>query len=33
MARAHRVSLNAARRANGLTRSSTIYPGQVLVIP
>jgi membrane-bound lytic murein transglycosylase D len=33
IARAHRVSLNAVLRANGLTRSSTIYPGQVLVIP
>jgi membrane-bound lytic murein transglycosylase D len=33
IAKAHRVSLNAVLRANGLSRSSTIYPGQVLVIP
>ena len=33
IARAHRTSLNAVLRANGLSRSSTIYPGQVLIIP
>jgi len=33
IAQAHRVSLNAVLRANGLSRNSTIYPGQVLVIP
>jgi membrane-bound lytic murein transglycosylase D len=33
IAKAHRVSLNAVLRANGLSRSSTIYPGQVLIIP
>jgi len=33
IAKTHRVSLNAVLRANGLSRSSTIYPGQVLVIP
>ena len=33
IAKAHRVSLNAVLRANGLSKSSTIYPGQVLVIP
>jgi membrane-bound lytic murein transglycosylase D len=33
IARAHRVSLNSVLRANGLSRSSTIYPGQVLIIP
>jgi membrane-bound lytic murein transglycosylase D len=33
IARANRVSLTAILRANGLSRSSTIYPGQVLVIP
>ena len=33
IAKAHRVSLDAVLRANGLSRSSTIYPGQVLVIP
>jgi membrane-bound lytic murein transglycosylase D len=33
IAQAHRVSLTAVLRANGLSKSSTIYPGQVLVIP
>jgi membrane-bound lytic murein transglycosylase D len=33
IAKAHNVSLNAVLRANGLSKSSTIYPGQVLVIP
>ncbi len=33
IARAHRVSINSVLRANGLSRSSTIYPGQVLIIP
>jgi membrane-bound lytic murein transglycosylase D len=33
IARAHRVSLNSVLRANGLSTRSTIYPGQVLVIP
>ena len=33
IARAHRVSLNAVLRSNGLARSSTIHPGQVLIIP
>ena len=33
IAKAHRVSLNSVLRANGLSKSSTIYPGQVLVIP
>jgi LysM repeat protein len=33
IARAHKVSVNAVLRANGLSRSSKIYPGQALVIP
>jgi membrane-bound lytic murein transglycosylase D len=33
IAQAHRVSLGSVLRANGLSRSSTIYPGQVLIIP
>ncbi len=33
IATAHRVSLSAVLRANGLSSRSTIYPGQVLVIP
>jgi membrane-bound lytic murein transglycosylase D len=33
IARSSGVSLNAVLRANGLSKSSTIYPGQVLVIP
>ena len=33
IAKAHRVSLNSMLRANSLSKSSTIYPGQVLVIP
>jgi membrane-bound lytic murein transglycosylase D len=33
IAKTHRVSLNAVLRANGLSSRSTIYPGQVLVIP
>jgi membrane-bound lytic murein transglycosylase D len=33
IAQRHRVPLNSMLRANGLSRSSTIYPGQVLVIP
>jgi membrane-bound lytic murein transglycosylase D len=33
IAKAHSVSLNAVLRANGLSKTSTIYPGQVLVIP
>jgi membrane-bound lytic murein transglycosylase D len=33
IAKAHRVSLTAMLRANGLSKSSTIYPGQVLIIP
>jgi membrane-bound lytic murein transglycosylase D len=33
IAKAHRVSMDAILRANGLRRSSTIYPGQVLIIP
>ncbi|HXV74960.1 MAG TPA: LysM peptidoglycan-binding domain-containing protein [Candidatus Polarisedimenticolaceae bacterium] len=33
IARAHSVSLHAVLQANGLSRSSTIYPGQVLIIP
>jgi membrane-bound lytic murein transglycosylase D len=33
IAKAHRVSLNSVLRANGLSKSSTIFPGQVLVIP
>ncbi len=33
IAQAHRVSLSAMLRANGLSRSSKIFPGQVLVIP
>jgi membrane-bound lytic murein transglycosylase D len=33
IARAHRTSVHRVLRANGLSNSSTIYPGQVLVIP
>jgi membrane-bound lytic murein transglycosylase D len=33
IARSHRVSTTAVLRANGLSSASTIYPGQVLVIP
>ena len=33
IAKAQKVSINAILRSNGLSRSSTIYPGQVLVIP
>ncbi len=33
IARAHNRPLNEVLRANGLSRSSTIYPGQVLIIP
>ena len=33
IAKRHRVSTTAVLRANGLSSSSTIYPGQVLVIP
>ena len=33
IARTHRISINRVLRANGLSNSSTIYPGQVLVIP
>jgi len=33
IARAHRVSINSVLRANGLSSSSKIYPGQALVIP
>jgi membrane-bound lytic murein transglycosylase D len=33
IAKAHRVSLSAVLSANGLSKSSTIFPGQVLVIP
>ena len=33
IARNHRVSLSAVLRVNGLSSSSTIYPGQVLIIP
>jgi peptidoglycan lytic transglycosylase D len=33
IARQHRVSLVSLLRANGLSRRSTIYPGQSLVIP
>jgi membrane-bound lytic murein transglycosylase D len=33
IAKAHRTSLNSVLRANGLTKSSTIYPGQTLIIP
>jgi len=33
IARAHRISINRVLRANGLSSSSKIYPGQVLVIP
>ena len=33
IAKAHRISLNSVLRANGLTKSSTIYPGQTLIIP
>jgi membrane-bound lytic murein transglycosylase D len=33
IAKAHKTSLNAVLRANGLTKSSTIYPGQTLIIP
>jgi membrane-bound lytic murein transglycosylase D len=33
IADSHRVSLTALLRANGLSTRSTIYPGQVLVIP
>jgi LysM repeat protein len=33
IARAHQASLNAVLRANGLTKTSKIYPGQTLIIP
>ena len=33
IARTYSVSIDSVLRANGLSRSSTIYPGQVLVIP
>ena len=33
IARAHNASLNSVLRVNSLSRSSTIYPGQVLIIP
>ena len=33
IAERHNVGLSALLRANGLSRQSTIYPGQVLVIP
>jgi len=33
IARSHRVSIHTVLRDNGLSKSSTIYPGQVLVIP
>ncbi len=33
IADAHRISMNALLRANGLSKYSTIYPGQVLLIP
>jgi membrane-bound lytic murein transglycosylase D len=33
IARAHRVSLDAVLHTNGLSRSSTIHPGQLLIIP
>jgi len=33
IADAHRVNLSALMRVNGLSRRSTIYPGQVLVLP
>jgi LysM repeat protein len=33
IAKRHKVSLNAVLQANGLSKRSTIYPGQVLVIP
>ena len=33
IARAHNASLNSILRVNSLSRSSTIYPGQVLIIP
>ena len=33
IARAHRTSVNRVLQANGLSSRSTIYPGQVLVIP
>jgi len=33
IAKAHRISLNSILRANGLSSSSKIYPGQVLIIP
>jgi len=33
IAKAHKVSLSSMLRANGLSSSSKIYPGQTLVIP
>jgi membrane-bound lytic murein transglycosylase D len=33
IARAHRTSVNRVLQANGLSSRSTIYPGQVLIIP
>jgi len=33
IAKRHRVSLNSVLQANGLSSRSTIYPGQMLVIP
>jgi membrane-bound lytic murein transglycosylase D len=33
IARAYKISLNAVLNANGLTRTSKIYPGQTLIIP
>lgn len=33
IAKRHKISLNAVLQANGLSTRSTIYPGQVLVIP
>ena len=33
IAKAHKVSLHAVLRANGLSSSSKIYPGQALIIP
>jgi membrane-bound lytic murein transglycosylase D len=33
IAQAQKVSINSILRSNGLSRSSTIYPGQVLLIP
>jgi LysM repeat protein len=33
IARRHAVSVDAMLRANGLSRRSTIHPGQVLLLP